>query len=220
MEQGNTQYNFMVIEGSIGAGKTTLTKMIARDFDLRLVLEEFSENPFLSNFYSNPERYAFPVELFFMTERHKQLQEELTQQNLFQSGTVADYFFLKTLLFARHTLNEEENRLFQRLFDILNAGFPHPDILLYLHRPVPELLKNIKKRGRSYEQDMKASYLEQVQNAYLNYFKTVNEFPVVILEMEGHDFLENKENYELIKRVLEKSYPKGVNRVSFSELVY
>ncbi len=220
MEQGNTQYNFMVIEGSIGAGKTTLTKMIARDFDLRLVLEEFSENPFLSNFYSNPERYAFPVELFFMTERHKQLQEELTQQNLFQSGTVADYFFLKTLLFARHTLNEEENRLFQRLFDILNAGFPHPDILLYLHRPVPELLKNIKKRGRSYEQDMKASYLEQVQNAYLNYFKTVNEFPVVILEMEGHDFLENKENYELIKRVLGKSYPKGVNRVSFSELVY
>ncbi len=218
MGQGAQQYNFMVIEGNIGAGKTTLSKMIARDFDYRLVLEEFSDNPFLSNFYTNPERYAFPVELFFMTERYKQLQEELTQQNLFQKGTISDYFFLKTLLFARHTLSGEENRLFHRLFDILNAGFPHPDILLYLHRPIPELLKNIKKRGRSYEQDMKDTYLKQVQNGYLEYFKSISNFPVVILELEGHDFVENKENYQLIKKVFEQSYANGINNVLFTDL--
>lgn len=218
MGQEERRYDFMVIEGNIGAGKTTLSKMIAADFNSRLVLEEFSDNPFLSNFYVNPERYAFPVELFFMTERYKQLQEELRQKNLFQVGTISDYFFLKTLLFARHTLNGEENRLFHRLFDILNAGFPHPDILLYLHRPIPELLKNIKKRGRSYEQDMKASYLEQVQNGYLEYFKSVVDFPIVILELEGHDFVENNQNYELIKKIFDQPYKKGINNVLFSEL--
>lgn len=218
MGQAEKQYDFMVIEGNIGAGKTTLSKMIARDFDYRLVLEEFSDNPFLSNFYTNPERYAFPVELFFMTERYKQLQEELTQQNLFQNGTISDYFFLKTLLFAGHTLGGEEHRLFHRLFEILNAGFPNPDILLYLHRPIPELLKNIKKRGRSYEQDMKVSYLEQVQSGYLEHFKTITDFPVVILELEGHDFIENQQNYELIKKVFSHAYSNGINNVLLSEL--
>jgi deoxyadenosine/deoxycytidine kinase len=208
----------MVIEGNIGAGKTTLAKMIAEDLNGRLVLEEFSDNPFLPYFYNNPERYAFPVELFFMTERYKQLQEELTQGNLFQHLTISDYFFLKTLLFASHNLKDEENRLFHRLFDILNAGFPHPDLLLYLHRPVEELLSNIKKRGRSYEQDIKGSYLKQVQTGYFVYFKSTSDFPIVILDLQGHDFVKNPDNYQLIKKVFDHSFVNGINRISLNEL--
>ena len=132
-------YNFIVVEGNIGAGKTTLCRLLSEDFDYRLILEEFADNPFLPHFYKNPERYAFPVELFFMTERHKQLQAELSQRDLFQQTIVSDYIFFKTLLFARNNLMEEEYRLFQRLFHILNATFPRPDLLVYLHRSVDNL---------------------------------------------------------------------------------
>ena len=129
------QHQFLIIEGNIGAGKTTLSQMLAEDFGFKLLLEEFADNPFLPHFYQNPDRYAFPVELFFMTERHKQLQQELAQRDLFQEGIVADYIFYKTLLFARNNLNTEEYRLFQRLFNILNAAFPKPD---QSHRQRPQ----------------------------------------------------------------------------------
>ncbi len=211
---GKLPYPFIVVEGNIGAGKTTLCHMLARDFGCKLILEQFAENPFLPYFYNNPERYAFPVELFFMTERHKQLQEELQQQSLFEESIVADYFFLKTLLFAKNNLSGEEYRLFQRLFSVLNAAFPKPDLLVFLHRPVEALLHNIRKRGRTYEQDISAEYLGQIQQVYFDFFKSDPPFPIVILDIEHADFQNETNHYREIVQALHQDLPSGILRRS------
>lgn len=206
-------YNFIVVEGNIGAGKTTLCRMLSEDFGYRLILEQFADNPFLPHFYKNPERYAFPVELFFMTERHKQLQEELSQRDLFQQTIVSDYVFFKTLLFARNNLREEEYRLFQSLFNILNASFPRPDLLVYLHRSVDNLMGNIQKRGREYEQDISAHYLQQIQQAYFEFFKSNDNLPILIIDIEQIDFLNNREHYQKLLDCIGKPYEPGLHRV-------
>lgn len=211
-QSGSLPWSFMVIEGNIGAGKTTLCQMMARDFGCKLILEQFAENPFLPFFYQNPERYAFPVELFFMTERHKQLQEELQQKSLFQTSVVADYFFLKTLLFAKNNLGEEEYRLFQRLFSVLNAAFPKPDLLVFLHRPVDALLSNIRKRGRGYEQDISAAYLAQIQQVYFDFFKSEPPFPIIVLDLAEADFQHNPAHYDEILKVMFQEKITGVYR--------
>lgn len=213
MHLPNIPYRFVAIEGNIGAGKTTISKRIAADYGFKLILEQFTDNPFLPYFYENAERYAFPVELFFMTERHKQLQQELAQQELFQKSIIADYFFLKTLLFARNNLNTEEFRLFQRLFHILNASFPKPELLVYLHRPVPNLLENIKGRGRSFEEDISPQYLEKIQNAYFDFFKTSAKLPILILDVEEADFLAEPGHYGLLLEYLSQTYAAGVHRI-------
>lgn len=209
-------YPFIVVEGNIGAGKTTLCQMLARDYGSRLILEQFAENPFLPYFYNNPERYAFPVELFFMTERHKQLQEELQQQSLFEASIIADYFFLKTLLFAKNNLPEEEYRLFQRLFSVLNAAFPKPDLLVFLHRPVESLMHNIKKRGRSYEQDISPDYLRQIQQVYFDFFKSEPPFPIIIIDVENADFQSNHHHYQQILDIIHQEKPTGIVRRTVS----
>lgn len=201
----------MAIEGNIGAGKTTLSQKLATEFGSKLILEQFTDNPFLPVFYENPERYAFPVELFFMTERHKQLQQSLGQIDIFQEQIIADYFFIKTLLFAKNNLQEEEYRLFQNLFHILNANFPKPDLLVYLHRPVDQLLKNIQRRGRDFEQEIAPAYLEQIQKAYFEYFRVEEQLPILIIELEDADFATNAENYSKLKEILNREYAKGVH---------
>jgi deoxyadenosine/deoxycytidine kinase len=206
-------HQFIAIEGNIGAGKTTLCQMLSADYGCRLILEQFSDNPFLPFFYENPERHAFSVELFFMTERHKQLQEELQQTNLFDGTIIADYFFLKTLLFAKNNLSDEEYRLFQRLFHILNAQFPRPGLLVYLHRPVNYLQENIRKRARSFETDISAAYLQQIQQAYLDFFRSDLVQPTLIIQMKGHDFIETPGFYAKIVDLLKKDYPAGVTYV-------
>lgn len=210
-------HNFIAIEGNIGAGKTTLAKMLERDFGSRLVLEQFTDNPFLPLFYKNPERYAFPVELFFMTERHKQLQETLSQRELFSQFVVADYFFIKTLLFAKNNLNDEEYRLFQRLFHTLNATFPKPDLLVYLHRSVDDLILNIKNRGREYEKEIKPEYLQSLQEAYFNYFKTEQEVPILIIDVRSVDFWQDKQAYDNLLGLMSRSYSKGVHRAELTQ---
>ncbi len=202
-------YNFIAIEGNIGAGKTTLCHQLAERFGCDLVLEQFTDNPFLPPFYEQPERYAFPVELFFMTERHKQLLEHFSQPDLFRSFTVADYFFVKTLLFAKNNLSEEEFRLFQRLFLVLNATFPKPDLLLYLHRPVEVLLKQIKKRGRDIEQHISPAYLTEIQDAYFDYLKAETETPVLILELGNADFQGDASAFETIAQILDVQHAPG-----------
>ena len=140
------KYNFITVEGNIGVGKTTLAEILANHFNAKLVLEEFAENPFLSKFYENQQQYAFPLELFFMAERYKQLKDIVNTKDLFQKVTISDYLFTKCLLFAKVNLLEEEFRLYQKLFDIIHQQLIFPDILIYLHAPVQRLQENIKKR--------------------------------------------------------------------------
>lgn len=207
--QSSPSYSFIAIEGNIGAGKTTLCHRLADRFGCALVLEQFTDNPFLPFFYLQPERYAFPVELFFMTERHKQLLEHFSKPNLFHTCTVADYFFVKTLLFAKNNLNEEEFRLFQRLFGVLNSTFPKPDLLLFLHRPVDVLLRHIHKRGRDIERNISAAYLEDIQNAYLEYLKSETQTPVLVLELGKASFEHDDAVFEAIAHLLAERHPTG-----------
>lgn len=207
-------HSFIAVEGNIGAGKTTLCKMLEEAFDCRLILEQFTDNPFLPEFYKNPERYAFPVELFFMTERHKQLQETLTQRELFPQLMVADYFFIKTLLFAKNNLKDEEYRLFKRLFNTLNTAFRKPDLLVYLHRSVPDLVGNIKKRGREIEGNIRAEYLQSLQDAYFGFFKSETELPILIIDVTEVDFGANPSAFEKIVGLMKRSYSKGIHRAA------
>lgn len=209
-----TKYNFIAIEGNIGAGKTTFCNRIADDFKCQLILESFEDNPFLQQFYQNQERFALPVELFFMTERHKQLQEGLLEPELFKKGTVADYFFLKTLLFAKNTLKEEEHRLFSRIFHVLNAPFPKPDLLVYLHRSVETLQENISKRGRAYEKDISSEYLQQIQNTYFEFFRIEMSMPILIIDIEKADFLKDDENYKKLLALMSEDYKLGINYIT------
>lgn len=210
-------YNFIAIEGNIGAGKTTFCEMLAQDFPCRLILEQFTDNPFLPLFYDAPERYAFPVELFFMTERHKQLQANFAEGDLFTPLSISDYFFFKTRLFAKNNLNSEEFRLFSRLFEVLNSTFPKPDIILYLHRSVEDLMKNIRKRGRQYETDISAEYLLSIQNTYFEYFRTETSLPIVIIDVEGINFMDNSDYYNQLVNILKQPFDKGVHRLAIAK---
>ena len=217
MQIGNG--NYLVIEGNIGAGKTSFSQKIAEVLDARLILEQFSDNPFLPLFYNSPDRYAFPVELFFMSERHKQLQELLLEQDLFRQYTVSDYVFSKTLLFAGQNLNGEELRLFQQLFNTLNASFPKPDLLVYLHRPVDELLDNIKKRNRSYESGISEGYLQKIQQAYFEFFRMhQDKMAILVLDVSGFDFIQSERDFKILTNTLEEKYEIGIHRRTAVEL--
>ncbi|MBK7289035.1 MAG: deoxynucleoside kinase [Chitinophagaceae bacterium] len=201
-------YQFITIEGNIGAGKTTLAQLLSKHYNARLILEEFADNPFLTKFYENQEQYAFPVELFFMAERFKQQKEFLQQKDLFQSLTISDYLFTKCLLFAKVTLPEDEFRLYQRLFDIINQQLTKPDILIYLHAPVTKLQANIKKRNRSYEQNIPDEYLFNIQETYTQYIKQHN-IKTLFVDASNADFLGNEKHLQVILDALEKEYEDG-----------
>lgn len=209
-------YNYIVVEGNIGSGKTTFCEKIAAESSCNLILEEFDDNPFLPMFYKNPEQFAFTVELFFMTERYKQLEKYLVNRNIFDSFTLADYAFVKTLLFARHNLAESEYKMFTQMFRVLDQAFPKPDIIFYFHRSVDYLLRSIAKRGREYEKDIKKEYLERVQNSYFDYFKNEFEVPIVIIDLKDIDFKDNDVNYQYVKDIMSKSYRPGVHSVALS----
>ena len=201
-------YHFIAIEGNIGAGKTTLAHLLAKYLNARLVLEEFADNPFLPKFYENPKQYAFPLELFFMAERYKQLKDLLQTKDLFQNVTISDYLFTKCLLFAKVNLPNEEFRLYQKLFDIMNPQIIQPDILIYLHTPVNKLQANIKKRNRSYEQAIPNDYLFSLQETYTQYIKQHN-IKTLFIDASRSDFLGNEEHLQIVIDALDKDYEDG-----------
>jgi deoxyadenosine/deoxycytidine kinase len=201
-------YHFITIEGNIGAGKTTLSHLLAKRYNARLILEAFADNPFLTKFYENPSQYAFPLELFFMAERYKQLKELIHTKDLFQSVTITDYLFTKCLLFAKVNLPEEEFRLYQKLFEIIHQQIPQPEILIYLHVPVNKLQMNIRKRNRSYEQAIPDEYLFRIQETYTNYIKQHN-IKALIVDASNADFLGNDKHFKVILDALEKDYDYG-----------
>jgi len=207
-------YNFITVEGNIGAGKTTLAAKIAGDFNGNLVLEQFAANPFLPLFYKEPQRYAFSLELFFVAERYKQLKETIIGKDLFRGFTVSDYLFVKSLLFSKVNLGDEEYKLFQRLFYIIYEQFPEPDLLLYLHLPVDKLLENINSRGRGYENEIKADYLQALETSYFDYMKQQVDSPVVIVNATDLDFVNNHKDYEFIHQLLRTEFKPGMNYVN------
>ena len=208
-------YQFITIEGNIGVGKTTFSKMLAEELGYRIVLEEFADNPFLPKFYNQPERYAFSLELFFMAERYRQLGD-LREQDLFSKGIVSDYFFVKSKLFAENNLSDDELLLFNRLSDIALKNLPKPDLIIYLHSDVKRLQENIKKRGRSYEQNISNDYLSDIQNKYFDFFKKHIEFPVLIVDVSEVDFVNQKDIFERLVALTAKSHQMGMNRISIT----
>ncbi len=202
------KYNFVTIEGNIGAGKTTLAHLLSKHYNARLILEEFAENPFLPKFYESPQQYAFPLELFFMAERYKQLKDLLQTKDMFQQVTISDYLFTKCLLFAKVNLPDEEFRLYQKLFDIINPQIVQPDILIYLHTPVNRLQENIKKRNRQYEQGIPNDYLFSLQETYTQYIKQHN-IKTLFVDASNADFLGNAEHLKVVTEALNKDYENG-----------
>lgn len=204
------QYNYIAIEGNIGAGKTTLADMIARDFKGRLILEQFQDNPFLAKFYKNPERYALPLELAFLSERYQQLKTELSNPDIFHRFTISDYFINKSVIFARKTLNDDEFHLFFKVFDIMNTHIPKPDLLVHLYVDVNRLHQNIIKRGRDYEQGIQSEYLIKIQESYFDYLKQQTALRILLLDINQLDFVNSTAHYAMIINAINQPYPLGI----------
>lgn len=192
------QPKFLVIEGNIGAGKTSLVKRLAADYNYKDVYERFSDNPFLPKFYNDMERYAFPLELSFLADRYNQITHELSSYSLFNHGVIADYFFPKTLIFARKTLSDDEFELFSQLFHIIFKKTPKPEKMIFLWNPVEKLLKNISTRGREYERTITAEYLKEIHDSYIDFFNQNPAYEVQFIDCTNIDFVNNKDDYKKI----------------------
>ena len=196
------KFNYIAIEGNIGAGKTTLTTKIAEDFNAKTVLERFADNPFLPKFYKDQNRYAFPLEMSFLADRYQQVSDDLGQFDLFKDFIIADYHIFKSLIFAKVTLAEEEFRLYKTLFDIIYKEMPKPDLYVYLYQNTERLLQNIKRRGRGFEQEISADYLEKINSGYLDYIKSQKGLNVLIIDVSEKDFVKNQSDYiEVLKEI-------------------
>jgi deoxyadenosine/deoxycytidine kinase len=207
-------YRYISIEGNIGAGKTSLCKMLSKDWSSRIILEEFADNPFLPKFYDQPERYAFPLELSFLSERFAQLKKETQFNDLFSPKVVGDYMINKCQIFAKNNLQSEEYELFLKVFQMIEPNLPKPELLVYLYLPVEKLLSNIKRRGRDYEQGITAEYLFKIQQQYLLFIQQHQDIRTVIIDTADLDFVNNTNDYQKIKNLIESSYPQGITRIS------
>jgi deoxyadenosine/deoxycytidine kinase len=190
-----SELNYIAIEGNIGAGKTSLATKIAQDFNGKLVLERFADNPFLPKFYEDQRRYAFPLEMSFLADRYQQFSDDLAQLDLFKDFVVADYDVYKSLIFAKVTLQEDEFKLYRTIFDIMYKEMVKPDLYVYLYQNTTRLLENIKKRGRGYEQKIPTEYLEKINKGYLEYIKTRTDLKVLIIDISEMDFVNNEHDY-------------------------
>lgn len=192
------KYNYIAIEGNIGAGKTSLSKMMSDEFNAKIVLERFADNPFLPKFYEDKERYAFPLEMSFLADRYQQLIDDLAQFDLFKNLIVSDYYIFKSLIFAQVTLQKEEYVLYRKMFDLMYKEVTKPDLYVYLYQNTDRLLKNIQKRGREYEQNISPDYLNKIHNGYSNFIKTQLDLNTLIIDVSELDFVNNQTDYQLI----------------------
>ena len=197
-------YNYISIEGNIGAGKTTLATKIADDFNAKTVLERFADNPFLPKFYEDQSRFAFPLEMSFLADRYQQIADDLAQFDLFKDFIVADYHIFKSLIFAKVTLTDDEYRLYRKLFDIIYKEIPKPDLYIYLYQSTDRLMENIRRRGRPYEQDIPAAYLEKINSGYLEYIKSQLQLNVLVIDVSNRDFVSNQEDYVFILEEIQR----------------
>lgn len=197
------QFNYIAIEGNIGAGKTTLTTKIAEDFNAKTVLERFADNPFLPKFYEDQNRFAFPLEMSFLADRYQQISDDLAQFDLFKDFIIADYHIFKSLIFAKVTLTDDEYRLYRKLFEIIYKEMPKPDLYIYLYQNTDRLLDNIKNRGRSYEQEIPAEYLDKINKGYLDYIKSQTELNVLIIDVSDKDFVRKQEDYVFVLEAIQ-----------------
>lgn len=209
------KYNFIAIEGNIGAGKTSLATMISEEYNARLILEQFEDNAFLPMFYKDPEKYAFPLEMSFLASRYQQLTDQLGTQDLFKSFTISDYYIVKSLIFAQKTLPPAELSLYTRFFNIINKQLPKPDLFVYLYVKTPKLQQNIKLRGRSYEQEIQDDYLDKIQEGYFDFIKQQTQLTTLILDTNSLDFVRNRTDYDKIIDVMHQTYKPGIHRITF-----
>lgn len=206
---------FIVIEGNIGAGKTSLSTRISNEYNANLVLEQFAENPFLPKFYKEPEKFAFQLETSFLIDRYDQLKKQLQTQDIFKSFVISDYYFAKSLIFSKNTLKSDEFNLYRKIFNAIYNNVPKPDLYVYLNLPVENLMHNIKNRGRDYEKYITEEYLEQIQDAYFEYFKKQKDFKFLVINTKNIDFVNNPADYEKIKKtILNNSYNQGINTIT------
>lgn len=209
------KYKYLVIEGNIGAGKTTLATRLARDTGARLVLEQFSDNPFLARFYKEPERYGFQLELSFLSERYQQIKTEMGHPDLFGQPVISDYYLAKSFIFSKQNLKRDELKLFEKLFSIINLQVPKPDLYVYLHLPVDQLIENIKSRGRAYEQQIAPSYLKEIEEGYFGFLKTQTALKILVIDTSQIDFVHHGSHYTLLKKqILEGDYKPGMNMLN------
>ena len=212
------EYNYIAIEGTVGAGKTTLATRIANDFNGKLVLEEFEadKNPFLPKFYKEPDKYSFQVEMTFLALRFQQLKDKLANLDLFHDFIISDYYVAKSLIFSRNNLQEDEYDLFARFFNIIFSTMPKPELLVYLYSDVERLQYNIRKRGRSYEQGIPDAYLENIQQGYLDFIRQEqNNMRILMLDTNRLDFVANEKDYQMILEAISQPYEIGLHRITF-----
>ncbi|MDH3381986.1 MAG: 2-amino-4-hydroxy-6-hydroxymethyldihydropteridine diphosphokinase [Flavobacteriaceae bacterium] len=196
------KYNYIAIEGNIGAGKTSLANQIAQDFNAKMVLERFADNPFLPKFYDDNERYAFPLEMSFLADRYQQLSDDLAQFDLFKNFIVSDYYIFKSLIFAQVTLQTEEFFLYRKIFDVMYKEISKPDLYIYLYQNTDRLLENIKKRGRDYEQNISGKYLDKIHKGYASFIQSEQQLNTLIIDVSDMDFVNNKDDYHRILSML------------------
>jgi deoxyguanosine kinase len=208
-------YRLVIIEGNIGAGKTSLANRISNDYNSHLILERFADNPFLPKFYKDPDRYAFPLEMSFLADRYTQLKKELIDPDIFSPFIVADYYFMKSLIFAANTLTGDEYQLYSQLFHLMYSSLPKPDLYVYLHQDPDNLLINIWNRGREYESAITADYLKKIQTGYFDFFRQEPSMRILVVDTREIDFVNNSDDYmELLDTLFSKAYPVGLTRVS------
>ena len=197
--------NYIAVEGNIGAGKTSFSTMVSDDFNAKLILERFKDNPFLPKFYENKERYAFPLEMSFLADRYQQLSDDLAQYDLFKDFIISDYDVFKSLIFARITLHEDEYSLYHKLFHLMYKELVKPELYIYLYQNTERLLENIKKRGRDYEQNIQPEYLIEINKSYLNFIKSQSNMKVQVIDISELDFVSNRKDYLKLLAEIDKA---------------